>query len=392
MTDERLASDAPPAADESALRTKAQLRERVKELTCLYGVARVLQHPERGLDALLEDIVRLLPPAWQFPDIAGARILAGDRRFVCGDRDRAIHVQASPILVGGERAGLVEVFYICDPPEFSGGAFLTEEQHLIDNVAREIGLVMERLTAESKRQRLEEQLRHADRLATVGQLSAGVAHELNEPLGAILGFAQLLQKQAGLSEQAIRDLKQIVDAALHGRDIIRQLMIFSRQSTSECRAMDLNAAVGEALSLIRPRCASARVTLRSSLSREPLEIVADAAQVRQVVVNLAVNAIQAMPGGGTLTVVTRANEAGAEIVVRDTGVGMSEAVQRRLFSPFFTTKDVGEGTGLGLSVVHGIVTAHGGTIRVDSRVGEGTTFVVFWPRNGAGGQSAAETQ
>ncbi len=381
MTSHTPFADASTPGDEAS-RTQAQLRERVKELTCLYGVARVLQHPELGLDTLLNDIVDLLPPAWQFPDIAGARILAGERRFVRGERDRAVHIQSSRIVADGSPAGLVEVFYVADRPEFADGAFLPEEKHLIDNVAQEIGRAIERLSAEARRQRLEEQLRHADRLATLGQLAAGVAHELNEPLVAILGFAQLLQKQPDLNEQTGRDLQQIVDAALHGRDIVKKLMIFSRQSPAERRRIDVNAAVSEALALISPRCASAKIALAQSLANEPIEIIADPAQLRQVVVNLAVNAIQAMAGGGTLKVSTRRSDAGVEIVVRDTGTGMSEVVRQRLFTPFFTTKDIGEGTGLGLSVVHGIVAAHGGTISVDSAPGEGTTFIVDWPHGG----------
>jgi signal transduction histidine kinase len=222
---------------------------------------------------------------------------------------------------------------------------------------------------------LEQQLRLADRLATIGTLAAGTAHELNEPLGAVLGFAQLASKSPGLPESAARDLDRIAKAALHAREVIKQLMLFARQTPPNKSAVDLRQVVEEALVFLAGRCQEAGITVSRRLEPVP-GIVADANQLRQVVLNLTVNALQATAKGGevrvSLTTVGRA----VRLIVEDDGVGMTEEIREKIFLPFYTTKETGQGTGLGLSVVHGIVASHGGEIRVESSPGRGTRFEV----------------
>jgi signal transduction histidine kinase len=238
---------------------------------------------------------------------------------------------------------------------------------------------VERRETEEEKDRLQEQLRHADRLATIGKLAAGVAHELNEPLGSILGFAQLAKKSAGLPSQAVQDLDRIVSASLHAREVIRKLMLFARQMPPRRSRLDLNRVVKEGLYLFEARCARQKIELALSLEADLPEVYADPTQLTQVLTNLVVNAVQAMPGGGKLSVETRADAEAVILRIEDTGKGMSPEVKKQIFLPFFTTKEVDRGTGLGLAVVHGIVTAHQGTIRVDSQVGRGTRFEIRIP-------------
>ena len=226
---------------------------------------------------------------------------------------------------------------------------------------------------------LEGQLRHADRLAKVGQLTAGVAHELNEPLGNILGFAQLAAKNSDLPDQVDKDVKNIIQSALHAREIIKKLMLFSRQMPSKREKVNLNRLIEDALSFIEPRFATSEVEFIRELDQNVPEITADASQLTQVLVNLAINAVQAMPNGGTITIKTLAENEHVVFSVQDTGIGMDQETIKQIFLPFFTTKDVDQGTGLGLSVVHGIVTSHGGTIEVESEVGKGTRFEIRLP-------------
>jgi signal transduction histidine kinase len=207
-----------------------------------------------------------------------------------------------------------------------------------------------------------------------------VAHELNEPLGSILGFAQLMHRAPRLPEETRRDLAKIIDAAMHAREIVKKLMLFARQTPPQKGPLNLNKLVDDGLIFLESRCAQEGIQVRRVLAPRLPEITADASQLQQVLVNLVVNAIQAMQGGGTLTIRTAAADRHVSLVVEDTGVGMSEDVRRRAFLPFFTTKPVGKGTGLGLSVVHGIVQAHGGAVRVDSRQRAGTRFTVELPR------------
>jgi len=289
------------------------------------------------------------------------------------------HQQTADIVVTGERRGVVEVVYKEERPELDEGPFLKEERNLIDAVARELALIIERKKAEEDKIKLQEQLRHADRLATIGQLSAGIAHELNEPLGNILGFAELAKQASGLPQQAEQDLQKIVKASLYAREIIRELMLFARQMPQQNSHVDLNQIVAEALSFFEARFAKEGIKLVRALAADLPAIVADASQLTQVLVNLVVKAIQAMPTGGTLTVQTFADENHVALIVEDTGIGMSEEVMKQIFVPFFTTKGVGQGTGLGLPVVHGIVSSHGGSIQVQSKAGHGARFEIRLP-------------
>ncbi len=363
-------------------RAQWALRERVKELTCLYGIARVVREPGFRLPEMLQAIAELLPPAWQYPEIACARIILDGCAYTTPGFGEGVHSQAADIVVSGAVRGAVEVFYTRDKLEFAAGPFLKEERSLIDTIAREVALIVERREAEEYKLNLQDQLRHADRLATIGQLAAGVAHELNEPLGSILGFAQLARKDPQLPTGPAQDLDRIVKASLHAREVIHKLLIFARQMPPAKVRVNLNRIVEESLYFLESRCAKAGIEVVRMLAPRLPEINADASQLQQVLINLSVNAIQAMPGGGKLTIRTLAARNSVSLVVEDTGAGMSGEVRKKLFSPFFTTKDVNEGTGLGLAVVHGIVTSHGGSIRVTSAPGEGARFEIQLPRNG----------
>lgn len=360
-------------------RSHFRLKERIKELTCLFGVSREVQSLDCPLRETLSRIVALLPPAWQYPEIAGATVQVRSIQCQVSDRSAARHVQSTPILLKGTELGVLEVFYCEDRPDFVEGAFLPEEQSLLESVAREVAHHVERMETADERRRLEEQLLHSDRLATIGQLAAGVAHEINQPLANILGFAQLIQKEKGLANQVWRDLQQIVDAALHGRDVVKNLLLFARQTPAACERLDLNRIIRESAAMVGKRCVEKDVRLSFDFRESCAPLSADPAQMKQLVINLVVNAIQAMPAGGVIQIQTKSVDGWVELIVADEGVGMAEETMNRIFEPFFTTKDVNEGTGLGLSVVHGIVTAHGGEIRVSSTPGRGTRFAVRLP-------------
>ncbi|MCG6920804.1 MAG: hypothetical protein LJF15_06945 [Acidobacteria bacterium] len=366
-------------------RAQAALTERVKELTCMYGIARIAATPNVALDEALQSIVELLPAAWQYPERATARITLEESEFRTRGFESGPRCLSADILVRGTPRGLVEVVYaegdrdLERPILFEEAPFLEEEHNLIQGISRELTSIIERKRAEEETLRLQHQVRHADRLATIGQLAAGIAHELNEPLGNILGFAQLAHKSPGLTDQTRRDLEKIVTASLYAREIIKKLLFFSRQTPPEKLGVDLNKVVEDGLSLLEPRCAKAGITVVRKLAPEAPVVLGDAAQLQQVLVNLGVNAIQAMPEGGTLQVGTAMEEAVACLTLEDTGVGIPPENLERIFLPFFTTKDVGAGTGLGLAVVHGIISLHDGTVHADSEVGRGTRFEIRLP-------------
>jgi len=365
--------------DQLSQSTEAALAERVKELTCLYGIAQIAGQPGISLEEIIRGIVELLPPAWQYPETAFARIILDGISYKSQGFCESQQKQAAEIIVGGVPRGVVELVYVEQEPDLDEGPFLKEERNLINAIARQIALVVERIQVEQDKLKLHNQLLHADRLATIGMLAAGVAHELNEPLGNILGFAQLAKKCDGVPEPAKQDIDKIEAASLHAREIIQKLLVFARQTPPKKTQVDLNQIVEDGLYFFEARCAKAGVELVRKLSSDLPEIIADPAQLNQLIVNLVVNALQAMQGRGRITIQTKAYDRQVCLIVEDNGIGMADDVREQIFIPFFTTKDVGQGTGLGLPVVHGIVTAHGGAINVESNLGCGSRFEIRLP-------------
>lgn len=358
-------------------------RECVKELSCLYHIGRTASECQAPLQETLRRIVAFLPPAWQYPEISRARVTLDEAVYESGAAGEPRDLLKADIVASGRLRGAVEVEYLQDRPVLDEGPFLREERRLLDLVAEEIALIVEQKKAEEERLHLEEQIRRADRLATLGQLAAGVAHELNEPLSAILGFTQLAKKVPGLPRQAAEDLERIQAASLYAREVVRKLMLFARRTPPSTRQVNVNQIVEECMSLLDSRGTRARVETARRLATELPTIAADPSQITQLVINLLVNALQAMPQGGKVTVETAVRGDRIAIGVADTGIGMEADIMSKIFDPFFTTKDIGEGTGLGLAVVHGIVMAHGGTIAVQSKPGQGSYFEVLLPIVGA---------
>ena len=235
---------------------------------------------------------------------------------------------------------------------------------------------------------LEGQLRQAQKMEAVGSLAGGVAHDFNNILQALLAHAQLIRSKSEGQTGTASSIQEMEDLITRGASLTRQLLLFSRRETSKPESLDLNDAVTDAARMLR-RLVRANIALEIKLTPEPLPVIADRGQLDQVLMNLVVNASDAMSEGGTLTIRTGALDASRVwLSVADTGVGVSEAIRDRIFEPFFTTKERGKGTGLGLSVVHGTVARHGGTIEVESEFGRGSTFRVILPRTGSGGFAA----
>jgi signal transduction histidine kinase len=363
----------------AAWQQQAALQERIKELTCLYRVAHLADDPHKALDRFLHEAAALIPSAWLYPEDARGRILYDGAHYCEPGFPELFPVLSAPIRIHGAMRGAVEVAYAVDKPPLDEGPFLKEERRLLDTIARELTWIIERRLSEEAREEVARQLHHANRLNIVGQLSASVAHEINEPLTSILGFAQLALKAADLPPAAAADLDRIVATALHARDIVRRLLVFSRHMPVQKTTVQVNDIVAESLGLFRNLCAQDGIDLRFEPSGALPPLTADPGQIRQVVSNLVLNAIQAMAGGGALTVQTRPLDDGVELAVGDTGCGMPPEVKDKIFIPFFTTKAAGQGTGLGLAVVDEIVRSHGGAIRVDSQPGRGTVFQVYLP-------------
>jgi two-component system, NtrC family, sensor kinase len=311
----------------------------------LYGKSR-----EEVIGRRLDDI---LPPS--FLEALRGSLVLGDREEIAhiyklhlpthDGRSLMVNVSVAPFEIGsGERCGTV--------------------------------LILEDITA---RVRLEEQLQHSEKMASIGILAAGVAHEVNTPLAGISSYTQLLKGQIDDMDPRASLLDKIEKQSFRAAKIINNLLNFSRSSGAEMECLDVNKALLDVLSLIEHQLDGSKIRVRRELSAQLPSVRGNENRIQQVFFNLILNARDAMPRGGWLTIKTSADDDTVVAEVCDTGVGIKREDIKRIYDPFFTTKGIGRGTGLGLSVSYGIVQEHGGAIFVDSVPGKGTTFQVALP-------------
>jgi PAS domain S-box-containing protein len=239
----------------------------------------------------------------------------------------------------------------------------------------------ERIEMERKLQKTQIQLLQAEKMASLGKLAAGVAHQLNNPLGGITLYAQLMLEEHQLAEAAESDLRRILDDAERCRDTIRELLEFARQTRQEIRLNDLNHALSQTLFLLENQSLFHNIEIVKELDASLPKVPSDIQQLNHVFMNIILNAAEAMEGEGQLRVRTLQSEDGSDFIIQisDTGPGIPENVLPHIFEPFFTTKEEGKGTGLGLSLVYGIIENHDGRIQVWSELGKGATFSIYLP-------------
>jgi PAS domain S-box-containing protein len=294
-----------------------------------------------------------------------------------------------PILIGSEVEGVIEFFsrQVRQPDD--------ELLRMVEDIGLKIGQFGERARTEGVLRETEAQLRQAQKMEAVGRLAGGVAHDFNNLLTVIRGYSELLLGRLGPHDAMRKDMEEVKKAADRASGLTRQLLAFSRRQFIAAKVVDLNALVANMDGMLRRLIGEDIVELCAELDPVAGAIKADPGQIEQVIMNLVVNARDAMPKGGRLTIETRnvtigtgarLDAVGVEpgsyvlLAVRDTGHGMDAETRSHLFEPFFTTKEKGKGTGLGLSTVYGIVKQSGGSIVVESAPGRGATFRIYFPR------------
>jgi signal transduction histidine kinase len=286
-----------------------------------------------------------------------------------------------PVRWKGQLIGAFSVLWVREPHRFT-----PEELRLTEGIALQGALAVEnsRLYEGVKRQMAElrqtqQQLIQSTKLAAIGELAANIAHEINNPLTTVLGFASFIAERLKPEDPMREELTLIQDEASRARDIVRDLLQFSRQRDFMPETANLNHVLDQVVTMVRRQGAFGIVSVAEEYAPDLPTVEVDVSRIKQVFLNIINNAVYVMPNGGTLTVRTKADHRGVRVELEDTGPGIAPEHRDRIFDPFFTTKPEVSGTGLGLSVSLGIVQSHGGTIEVETEMGKGSTFTVALP-------------
>jgi len=364
--------------------------ERVRELNCMFGVAESIRK-RKTLKEIFRDVAALLPSGWRYTEIAHGRVRFDGVDYVSEPFEETEWRQLSDIVVNGERRGVVEVYYLEERPELDEGPFVTQERDLIDGIAHTLGEAIGRRLAEEalldrrRRERefvetelskVREELVSRTRLAALGQLAGSIAHELRNPLGSVRNAAYFLRSTITSDNPKIDKHLQIIEDEVNTCDhIISELLDMARSKEPEKVELDLAEMVDSAWSRIK---VPDTVKRHLEFDPDPFTVYGDIMQLRQVLVNTLLNAQQAMEGRGEISVTARRDSQYDEIVIHDTGPGVSEEHRDKIFDVLFSTK--AKGTGLGLSICKQIVERHGGTIELLGADGPGAAFCIRLPR------------
>jgi len=350
-----------------------KLKERIKELTCLYEVSSILGDAEtQELNLVLLKIAKSVKEAFQFPEKIEISIDVTAHKIGTAESDLLALGLESTVKVFNQAAGKLLVFY----KDTEHVNFLKEEQDLLDNVAMKLGNHLERIEIRESENSLRRQTQRSDRLVILGELTAGIAHELNTPLANILGFAELLKG----NKSAINDLEKIIQNSIFSREVVKKLMFFACEMPQEMKQVNLVPIIKESINLLDASFRKKGVKYLVKIEKSEINLKADPIQLTQIIFNLCMNAIYFTPENGLVTITVTEHKKSVVIQITDEGKGLDEENLEKVFQPFFTTKPVGDGSGLGLSVVHGIVSSHKGTISVTNNSTKGACFKVTLPK------------
>lgn len=380
----------PEKQDRLPRTTEEELSDRLRELDCMYGITRIVERSGHSLQAILSDIVEILPRSWKYPETACARIVIGDQVFQTSDFEECQWRQSAEIFAHGESVGEVEVGYLEPRPKLDEGPFLSGERKLINAVANRLRHITEWLEAErllqEKERELRERMTHLTRISTVGEMASNIAHEVNQPLTAIATYAQachrLVEARNTDDAEVLNVLGQISDEAIRAGEIIHHLRDLVRKREGRRVESSINELVQDVKILASVDARLHGVRLDFSLASSLPPIIVDAIQIQQVVLNLIRNGIDAVKETDSpdrsVSVTTRLSDEQSVLVeVSDNGSGIPEDLDEELFEPFFTTKQ--DGMGMGLSISRTIVKSHDGRMWFSRSPNGGTTFFVSLP-------------
>src|SRR5690606_29720267 len=300
--------------------TEKKLIERIKELTCLYEVTSIIVNSDYDqLETSLEAIAYSLKKACQYEDQAEVAIVSGNYKVGTEGFRSAMSILKSDIKVFNKVNGFAKIGY--PPQKYSKSDFLKEEQILLDNVSLAVSNLLERKQIHDSEVAVRRKMEHADRLHILGEITAGIAHELNTPLANILGFTELLKERIS-DKDAVRDLQKIVDSAIFSREIVKKLMFFACEMPQKIDMVRLNPIVDHVLNLLSPSLQKKKIKLAKSTSNENIELKADTVQLTQVLFNLMMNAVYYSPIGGHVGVTVSEKVKYVQFLISEGGNGI----------------------------------------------------------------------
>ncbi|MGM0934370.1 MAG: sensor histidine kinase [Bacteroidota bacterium] len=360
----------------SNISVEEKLQERIKELSCLYKVSSAIREHNDSVEDTIEAIIHILKNAWRFPDLATVEIKIEKQLKSTNQIPEKSHFQESKIKIFNKEIGFIRVHY--PSTDLSLAHFMIEEQRLLDKVAYEITLFLERQHVKHQEELIRQTASRNDRLSILGEITAGIAHELNTPLGNILGFAEFIESRTK-DKQIKKDAEKIIKAAIHSREVVKKLIFFSCEMPQNIQLTEIKPVVTQALDLMKPNFKKAKINYELSIQDPELKMKIDPIQLTQVLFNLLINAIYHSPKDSMITIKIKNDDLNLFLEIADEGSGISPEDKTRIFEPFFTTKPLGEGSGLGLSVVHGIIKSHQGEIEALDNSPRGTLFKIRLP-------------
>lgn len=356
--------------------TEEKLTERIKELSCLYEVTNILNQSQLTNEEVFIAISSRLKEAWRFSKNAIVEISFEDFYFsTIGKIENTIFIK-DDLVIENNIVGEIKIHY--PALDFTENDFLEDEKKLLKKVCFEVGLFLEKKEKQIKADQLKRSAERVDRLSILGEITAGIAHELNTPLGNILGFAELI-KQQNTNSQIDRDVSKIINAAIYSREIVKNLMFFSCEMPQNKSFFAVKPIIMQALTLLGPNFKKGDITCKVNFADDTIRAKIDNIQLTQVLFNILLNAIYVSPPKSKIYVDVFSAENDFVIEIKDNGTGIDDENKQKIFEPFFTTKPIGEGTGLGLSVVHGIIKSHQGDIQALDNRPNGTIFRIKLP-------------
>ena len=379
-------TEQPENIDQMLQQRTHQLRERIKELNCLYGISKLVENSRGSLDRILQGTVNLIPISWQYPESTCARIVVNGKLFETENYQETIWKQEANIRKHGEYIGIVEVYYVDEHPEADEGPFLKEERNLIDAIGERLGHIVERIHTEIELREYREKMFRAEQLASLGTIGSAIAHQLSQPLSVIrMSIQKTLRNLRKIDCPDI--VKEVLDDSLdqvsHASSVVKGFLAlghtFSKEKISNINiyktAVKTRAVFNEAA-----KRAKIELIVEKTLKRLPT-IKGMPGEIEQMFFVLVQNAIQAAKANRAqwFKISGSVKEGQIELKFSDSCGGIEPDNLDQIFEPFFTTKPAEQGTGLGLAILKQIVKDHNGSVRVDSKLGEGTSFYVTFP-------------